>query len=338
MPGQQAPRVSVVVLNYNTRDVFLRCLEVLGADDLAENIELIAVDNASNDRSAEAVRERFPQVNLVVSETNRLYGGGMNLGASHASGEYVLLLNADTEVTADQVHALADYLDANPAAGAIGPAKINAAGKPERPEMTEYSLGHTILSVLGLDSLIWRHLKSVPTGPVMHLSGSAIMIRRSLGESLGYFDEGFPFYMEDTDLSRRIRDAGYEVHQVNEVEILHLHAVSSRKVDRVRRHVWGTRGYARYVNRYLPRGQAALMFTIRLVEALILGLLAAIFTVLTLGLVKPLRQYLRGRFAVAHVLLVDGLFASVAGSGRTDVAAGRVRNATDEGDPDHLTD
>ncbi len=301
------PRVSVVVLSYNTREVLLRCLEVLGAGDPPEDMQIIVVDNASTDGSAEAVGERFPDVELVVSETNRLYAGGMNLGASRARGEHVLLLNADTEVGPDQVRELADYLDGHPRVGAVGPAQVNAAGRPERPRVDELSVGNLVLSMLGIQSFVGRHVKVAATGAVAHLSGSAIMLRREIGERLGYFDEGFRFYWEDTDLSRRIRDLGYELHIVSEVQILHRHAASSRQVDRGRRRVWAAQGFARYAHKHCPGAEAALMFALRLVFCLVAGLVAAVFTVLTLGQVGPIREHAGATFAVAGVMWSEGL-------------------------------
>jgi N-acetylglucosaminyl-diphospho-decaprenol L-rhamnosyltransferase len=211
--GEQPPRVSIVVLSYNTRQVTLRCLEVLGAAEPPPDMQFIVVDNASSDGSVAAVRERFPEVELVASDRNLLFAGGMNLGASHARGEYVLLLNADTEVTEEQVRELAGYLDAHPEVGAAGPAQADSAGQPERARTHDLSPANLVLSMLGSHVSAGSRLKDSNTGAVAYLSGSAIIIRRELGERIGYYDEGFPFYWEDTDLSQRIRDMNYEVHR-----------------------------------------------------------------------------------------------------------------------------
>jgi GT2 family glycosyltransferase len=305
--GEQPPRVSIVVLSYNTRQVTLRCLEVLGAAEPPPDMQFIVVDNASSDGSVAAVRERFPEVELVASDRNLLFAGGMNLGASHARGEYVLLLNADTEVTEEQVRELAGYLDAHPEVGAAGPAQADSAGQPERARTHDLSPANLVLSMLGSHVSAGSRLKDSNTGAVAYLSGSAIIIRRELGERIGYYDEGFPFYWEDTDLSQRIRDMDYEVHLVTAVKILHHHAASSHQIDRAQRRRWAAQGLVRFANKHCTRTEAVVIFAIRLTWCLAAGLLALLLTVLTLGQVRVVRDHMCATFAVAEVLYRNGL-------------------------------
>jgi N-acetylglucosaminyl-diphospho-decaprenol L-rhamnosyltransferase len=105
-------KLSVVIVNYNTRDLLRDCLASLAAS--TQPAEVIVVDNASSDGSADMVAAEFPQVRLLAQPQNTWFCGGNNIGVEAASGEYVLLLNPDTVVMADTLAVMVNFMDANP--------------------------------------------------------------------------------------------------------------------------------------------------------------------------------------------------------------------------------
>ena len=121
-------RVSALIVSYNTRDLLLEAVESVAR---APEIEIIVVDNASRDGSADAVAEHFPDVRLLRSDRNLGFAGGTNLAARHASGEYLLLLNPDALLTPGALEQLVRFLAAHSRAAAVGPALRYPNGQPQ---------------------------------------------------------------------------------------------------------------------------------------------------------------------------------------------------------------
>ena len=199
------PRASIIIVNYNGRDDLMQCLRSLQTAGHAGD-EIIVVDNASGDGSAEQVEADFPQVRLVRSGLNAGIGHGNNLGAAHAHGIYLAFLNPDTLVAPGWLDALLATLESSPKVG-LATAKILLREDPERINTCG---GDTHLTGLTLCRGMGRRKEEL-TDPaaVGAVSGAAFAMRRVLFQQLGGFDGSFFMYMEDTDLSWRARLAGF---------------------------------------------------------------------------------------------------------------------------------
>ena len=293
--------ISVCSVNWNTRTPLAACLTNLGAQSPPDDFEIIVVDNASTDGSAEMVRADFPKVKLLPQPVNRMFGPGMNLAAAQASGRYVLLLNSDTEVTPAQARVLADFLEASPNVGACSPREKDADGKlwplPAHPP----TAGRLLLRAFGGRGWLRRRLSG--TGPQESLTGSCVMVRRTVGEQVGYYDPGYFFYYEDTDLFAKIRKAGYELRIAPGVTTIHRHATSSRQVDRGQRLVWITNGFCRYVWKHHSVFSARLTIGVALVIAAVETILYGLAALLSLGLAKSFRQRARVGPQVVGILV-----------------------------------
>jgi GT2 family glycosyltransferase len=287
---QPAPRVSVVVLSYNTRDLLLSCLRAMGAHHTRPDIEIIVVDNASTDGSAQAVREQFPAVELVASDRNLLFAGGMNLGARRARGAYVLFLNADTEVSPEQLEALTIYLQQHPEVGAVGPRQVGRDGKLDRPHrLRELSPLGMLVRLNRADALFRRALGRPVGGAVAWLPGACLMVRGGLARELGFFDEGFPFYLEDVDFCRRIWERGYQVHLADQVIILHDGGASAGQLQSHQQTRWMQQGFVRYVRKHFSSACASFLIGARLARYLLASIASGLLTLATLGLARRLR-------------------------------------------------
>lgn len=231
-----APTLSVILVNWNTRALLQQCLGTLPRDEVA--FEVLVVDNASSDGSAEMVKTEFPWVQLIASERNLGFSAGNNLAARRARGNYLLLLNPDTVVPPGTLRELVAFADTHVQGGAFGPALLNADGSRQRSCWR----GEPGLKMALADALyLWRvpllgawfgseyrpdELNTART--VDHLLGACILIRRETWAQVGELDEGYFLFLEETDWCVRARRSGWEVFFVPLVSITHLGQESMR--------------------------------------------------------------------------------------------------------------
>jgi GT2 family glycosyltransferase len=206
--------VAVVVVSYNSRDDVLRCLGSLPAE--GRPLEVVVVDNASGDGSAEAVRAAFPRATVIDAGANLGFAAASNRGARASRAGHLLFLNPDTEVEPGAVDAMAALLDGRPDVGVVGPAVLNADGTPQvstGPFLTLASEWRQRRLVKGVARRDPEALRAAARQAGSEhepdwVSGACLMVRRSTFEAVGGFDERFFLYEEDVDLCLRVRRAG----------------------------------------------------------------------------------------------------------------------------------
>lgn len=215
--GDPAPRASVIIVNYNGQDYLDACLRSLGGGDDPE-YEIILVDNASSDGSAEHVAAHYPRVQLIRSESNLGFGAGNNLGAKEARGEYLAFLNPDTTVEPGWLEPLISVLESDPGIG-LATALVLLMDEPDRINTCGNDMH---LTGLTLCRGMGAHRNTLSTeSEVSAVSGAAFAARRDLFKDLGGFDESFFLYVEDSDLSLRARLAGYRLVCVPQAVVHH---------------------------------------------------------------------------------------------------------------------
>lgn len=218
------PPVSIVLLNYNTRNLTLESLARFAPAAQARGWQVIVVDNASTDGSGDAVAAAFPAVTLVRLAENRGYAAGNNRGLEIAIGEAVVLLNSDVLADVEQLQALADYLAANPDVAAVSAGLRTATGDPQA-----FAYGGDPSPFYLLRRGIGRLFRLPPlhnwavTEPlaVDWVSGACLCVRREVIDRIGGLDEGFFLYFEDVDWCRRMRLAGWRVVYNPLVQVVH---------------------------------------------------------------------------------------------------------------------
>lgn len=200
-------RVSVVIVNWNGCHHLAECLDSLAAQSFRD-FEVILVDNGSADGSVSFVRERYPWVKLFTLERNTGFAAGNNAGLAHATGEYIVTLNNDTAADPAWLASLVEVADENPAAGMVG-CRICTYDNPDIID----SLGMGICSdgmSRGMHRLrSWSSLQMNPVEEIFFPSACAALYRRAMLDEIGFFDEDFFAYCEDTDLGLRGRLAGW---------------------------------------------------------------------------------------------------------------------------------
>ena len=234
-------KLSVVLLSYNTRDLTEQALRsTLTALDGIQS-ETFVVDNASVDGSAEMIKEKFPEVTLIVNDKNIGFSGGNNKALSKVSGSYILLINTDTIVHRDAFKELVGFLDANPQAGAVGCKILNPDGTLQLDSRRGFPTPFAAFCKMsGLSRLFPKHKKIArynmtfldpeKEAEVDVLSGSCMLVRKEAMDQVGLLDEDYFMYGEDIDWCYRIRKAGWKIFYIPSAQIIHFRGESGRAV------------------------------------------------------------------------------------------------------------
>jgi GT2 family glycosyltransferase len=237
MPATAAtpPLVSICIVNWNTRDLLDACVASIAKHTTLPH-EVIVVDNASADGSVAMLRERHPHVRAIASEENLGFVLGNNLAGREARGEHLLLLNPDTALASDVVGGLVRVLESDPAIGIAGPKLLNADGTVQPTcaallptpwnEFTTMLFLHRVAPRLFPDRELsaWDHMDD---RDVESISGACMLMRRSLWESLGGFDEAVFMYAEDLDVCRRVAARGLRLRYVATESVFHYEGSAS---------------------------------------------------------------------------------------------------------------
>jgi GT2 family glycosyltransferase len=228
--------LSILIVNWNTRAFLEQCLASLPYDEVT--LEVIVVDNASTDGSADMLRTRFPRVTCVAGERNLGFAAGNNLAAASASGKYLLLLNPDTVVPPGALSTLIEFANAHPRGGAFGPLLRNADGSPQRSCWRgDPGLGMALADALYLWRVPWlaarvgsdyrdEELRTART--VDHLLGACLMVRRETWQQVGGLDEEYFLFLEETDWCARARRSGWDIFFVPAAQVTHFGQASMR--------------------------------------------------------------------------------------------------------------
>ncbi len=227
------PDVSVVIVNWNTKDYLRQCLASVDAGLEAEHrAEVWVVDNASRDGSPAMVQAEFPGVRLIANDDNAGFARANNQALAQATGRYLLLLNSDCKVLNGAISALVRFLDALPQAGIAGCRLLNADGTIQRSAWRTFpTLTSVVTGGLWLDKLPVvkgklareeRELaQSEQPAQVAHLLGACLMVRRAAMDAAGLLDDTYFMYLEETDWCRRIAAQNFSVWYVPSHAIIH---------------------------------------------------------------------------------------------------------------------
>jgi N-acetylglucosaminyl-diphospho-decaprenol L-rhamnosyltransferase len=237
--GAKEAMLSVIIVNWNAGDLLRKCIHSLVADQERsglKDVEIFVVDNASSDASLASVRSEFPSVFCIQNSENFGFARATNQGIRSSSGEYILLLNPDTEILPGALGELLRFLDSHPKAGAVGAMLLNSDGSLQVSAYPEPSLFRETWRLFFLDKL--RPIGSYPmaawhTGTpreVDVLMGACILTRREVMDQCGLLDERYFIYSEDQDLCRRLRSHGWQICWLPQARVLHHGEQSTRQI------------------------------------------------------------------------------------------------------------
>ena len=228
-------KISAVLVSYNTKELTLKAISHLLRDfESQDSCEVILVDNDSKDGSDAAVQKAYPAVQIIKNHENVGFGKANNQAFALCRGEYVLLVNTDAFIHSGCIRALTEFLDKHPDVAAVAPRVLNQDGSlqssvhpfptPLRCWIENLWMNPLVKNVFALRD--WRSWKHDDTREVPWVIGACMLVRKSVIDSVGGFDERFFMYSEETDWQYRIRKAGWTIWFVHDAEVTHLGGAS----------------------------------------------------------------------------------------------------------------
>ena len=224
-------KLSVVILNYNVRHFLELCLKSVQAAIADLEAEILMVDNNSQDKSCNMVKAQFPDVVLIENKNNDGFSKGNNIGVRHAKGEYVCILNPDTVVAEDTFKVLLEFAEKQTELGIVGCRLIDGTGHflPEskrnipKPEVA-------LKKLLGNSGLYYANqVDEFGIDEVPVFVGAFMLLKKSVYNEVGGFDEDYFMYGEDVDISYKILKAGYKNYYNGKTTIIHYKGESTLK-------------------------------------------------------------------------------------------------------------
>jgi len=248
MEKPAGPRLSVMTVTWNGWRHTHRCLESVLASTVQDS-EVLLLDNASGDGTADSVELMFPGVRVVRNAENRGHTKAVNQGLSLATGEYVLLLDSDTELVPGAISRMLDFLESHHDVALVAPRTYNSDGSVQ---LSARRFPRPMNGLFGRQSLLTRwfpgnrlsrryllsdRLSDNEPYEVEQISSACMLFRRGLFDEVGPWDEGYPGYWVDSDWCFRVRDLGWKICCVPGAEVIH-HEQNRRGTKKSLHRIW----------------------------------------------------------------------------------------------------
>lgn len=230
------PALAGVVVSYNVRDLMLRCIAGLRAEGIEQ---IVVVDNASTDDSVAAIREAFPDVDLVALDRNTGFAGGVNRAVARTTAPVVVVTTPDVELRPGCTKVLVEALEQSPDIGLVAPQVRTSDGQlypsVRRFPSTVDAVGHAFLNFVWPGNPFSRRYRMLDwdhgtAADVDWAAGTHFVVRREAWDRVAGFDEGFFMFVEDVDLCWRLHEAGWRVRYEPAAEVVHEVSSSTDQV------------------------------------------------------------------------------------------------------------
>jgi len=219
--------ISVVVVNWNTKELLLDCLASVFETIRRIALEVWLVDNGSLDGSVEAVKAKYPHVKIIANQSNLGFAAANNQAFRQMNGRYALLLNTDTILTNGTVEDLFDFMKKNPDAGMACGQLLNQDGSKQNsianfPNVLSLLCNETLLRILLPQKFPSKQKEYTEPIEVDSCIGACLMVRKKAMDEVGLLDESYFFFFEETDWAYRMKQAGWKIYFVPSAGIFHI--------------------------------------------------------------------------------------------------------------------
>lgn len=235
---KEKPKISVIVVNFNTTKFVLDCLaSIYNGNFPRDQLEVLVVDNASKDKTIQNLTSKYPQIKLILNKINLGFAKANNQGIKESRGDYILLLNPDTLVEVNTMTAMVDFMDRNNQVGistcqvVLPSGTLDDACHRGYPTPWRAFCHFSGLAYLFPKSTIingyhlgYQDIEKVHE--VESVAGAFMFIRRKAGSDVGWLDEDYFWYGEDLDFCYKVKKAGWKIMFVPSVKILHYKGIS----------------------------------------------------------------------------------------------------------------
>ena len=283
--------ISVVIVNWNTKDLLLRCLQSIYETVREPTFEVWLVDNASSDGSVEAAQIAYPGIRVIQNKKNLGFAAANNAAFNRMNGRYALLLNTDTLLTDGAVKVLYDFMEATPRAGLACGQLLNLDGSKQNsvanfPSLLPLLFNETVLRILLPKRFPSKRQEYTQPIEIESCIGACMMARKQAMDDVGFFDERYFFFFEETDWARNMKQAGWGVYFVPTAEVFHAqgqsvgHGIGSRIIFYRSRYA--------YFKKWQPRAYS-IVCTVIVGRLLVEAALSLLGFLVTLGLNRRIK-------------------------------------------------
>ncbi|MGN6401933.1 MAG: glycosyltransferase family 2 protein [Flavisolibacter sp.] len=257
-------QLSIIIINYNTFQLTCNCIQSLKEKLHEISYEVVLVDNASTECDPKLFLEKFPAINLIISQVNSGFTGGNNLGISKAKGDYLLLLNSDTELINNAPKICYDYMQQHPEVGMTTAQLVYPDGRIQYNCRRFRTIGWELLEIFPLYKL-WPKKKRERV--MLHhyfdhqsfarcdwVWGAFMLFPRSIINQLkgGQLSDDFFMYCEDVLWCWDFKQLGYEIHFLPQAKVMHVHRGSVSKDKWIRIRTTSIKNHAQFMKKFYP--------------------------------------------------------------------------------------
>lgn len=277
---------SIVIVNYKVADLVERCIDSIYAHTQGVSFEIFLVDNASGDDVVQRISLKHPEVNIIANNQNLGFAAACNQGIELARGDFILLLNPDTELKNDAIASIVSKMRADVEVGVGGVHLTNPDGthqssgvrrfpKPLDQLLIMLKIPHLLGDIGPVRRYMMHNMDSSESQDVDQVMGAFFCIKRDLIREIGPLDRGFFIWFEEVDFCKRAIDSGSRVRYYADIEVIHHRGASFGKVSTFRKQAYVRNSLRRYMRKHHGFG-AWLMFAILEPVFILLAIIAQI--------------------------------------------------------------
>ena len=284
--------ISIIVVSYNTKELLLDCLASIFETIKEISFEVWVVDNHSTDGTVEAIKKRYPRVNIIENKENLGFAAANNQAFRQMNGHYALLLNTDTVLTNRAVKEFYDFMEANPEAGMACGQLLNQDGSKQNsianfPTMLTLFCNETVLRVLMPKKFPSKRREYLYPIKIDSCIGACLMARKEAMDDIGFFDERYFFFFEETDWAYRMKLGGWAIYFVPTAKI--FHAQGKTVGSNLNSRIMFYRSRYMFFNKWHPHSYP-IFYSVIFMRLLINTLLSFIGLLFTLGLNDSIKK------------------------------------------------